>query len=76
MNKLNTITKNNCRKTKIVKMNNLILGKTYIEALRLYNNIRVIKLDGINIVIKMDYCEERCNVEIEKGVIIKIYDFY
>jgi hypothetical protein len=76
MNKLIEISKNNCIKTRIVKMNNLILGKTYIEALRLYNNIRVIKLDKINIIVTMNYCEERCNVEIERGVISKIDGFY
>ena len=76
MNRLITNSKNDYKKTRIVKMNYLILGKTYIEALRLYNNIRVIKLDNINIIITMNYCEERCNVEIEKGVITKIDDFY
>jgi hypothetical protein len=74
-NKLNNILQ--------IKYNNknkgdftFLLGKKYSEATKLYNNLRVVKLDDKSKIITMDYCKERCNIVVKKDVIIGIDGFY
>lgn len=61
---------------KINKLNKLIIGKSYREAEKLYNNLRIVKQDDKCKIITLDYCDHRCNVEIKKEIVVKIDGFY
>jgi hypothetical protein len=55
---------------------NLILGKKYIDAEKVYNNLRIIKEDNKSKTVIMNFCKDRCNVEVINGIITKINGFY
>jgi 2-phosphoglycerate kinase len=63
-------------KTKIDKIKYLILNKSYREAEKNYSNLRIIKEDNKSQIIILNYCEDRCNVEVKDGIIINIDGFY
>jgi len=58
------------------KIQNLILGKKYVDAEKLYNNLRIIKEDNKSKILIMNFCKDRCNVEVINGIITKINGFY
>jgi len=58
------------------KIQNLILGKKYIDAEKLYNNLRIINEDNKSKIVIMNFCKDRCNVEVINGIITKISGFY
>ena len=58
------------------KINNLLLGKSYREAEKIYGNLRIVKQDNKCKIITLDFCEHRCNVEIKNDIIVKIDGFY
>ena len=61
---------------KIDKMKKLILGKTYNEALKIYRNLRIVTKDDKNLIIILNYCDDRCNVIIKNDIIVDIDGFY
>jgi hypothetical protein len=63
-------------KTKIEKIKYLILNKSYKEAEKKYSNLRIVKEDDKSKVIILNYCQDRCNVEVKDGIIINIEGFY
>ena len=63
-------------KTKIEKINCLILNKSYKEAEKIYSNLRIVKEDNKSKIIILNYCQDRCNVEVKNGIIINIDGFY
>ena len=63
-------------KNKIEKIKYLILNKSYEEAEKKYGNLRIIKEDDKPKVFVLNYCEDRCNVEVKNGIIINIDGFY
>ena len=69
-------TEPNYKEVKLNKIKNLILGKTYNEAIKLYSNLRIVKEDGNNIMITLSFCKDRCNIIIKKNIIIEIDGFY
>jgi len=65
-----------CKIDKINKLNKLIIGKSYNEAEKIYGNLRIVKQDNKCKIITLDYCNQRCNVEIKNDIIVKIDGFY
>jgi hypothetical protein len=63
-------------KSKTKQIQDLILGKKYKDAEKLYNNLRIVVEDNKSKIIIMNYCKERCNVEVENGIITKINGYY
>jgi hypothetical protein len=59
-----------------LNIKNVILGKSFNEALKFYSNLRVVKNNDKNLIITMDYCKDRCNVIIKNDKIIDINGFY
>jgi hypothetical protein len=53
-----------------------ILGKKYSDAVKLHTHLRIVREDGVSKNIIMNYCKDRCNVEIRNGIITKITGFY
>ena len=72
----NRLKLNLCDKTQYDKIKSLLLGKKYCDAEKLYKNLRIVKEDNKPITIILNYCEDRCNVELENGIIKKIDGFY
>jgi len=66
----------NHKEVKLNKMKNLILGKTFHEALKLYSNLRIVKIDDKSSIITLNFCEDRCNVVIKNNIITEIDGFY
>jgi len=58
------------------KIKSLLLGKKYSDAEKLHKNLRIVKEDKKPITIILNYCKDRCNIELENGIIIKIDGFY
>jgi hypothetical protein len=65
-----------CEKSKKQRIQDLILGKKYSDAEKLYNNLRIVKEDNKSKTVIMNFCEDRCNVEVINGKIINISGFY
>jgi len=63
-------------KSKIDKIKYLILNKPYKEAEKNYGNLRIVKEDDKSKIIILNYCQDRCNVEVKDGIIINIEGFY
>jgi hypothetical protein len=63
-------------KSKIEKFKHLILNKPYKEAEKKYSNLRIVKEDNKSKIIILNYCQDRCNVEVKDGIIINIEGFY
>jgi len=63
-------------KSRLVKTKQQILEKPYYEALHYFKFLRIIKIDGIPIVIHKDLHKDRCNVILENGIITEISGFY
>jgi len=55
---------------------NIIINKHFNEALKIYPDLRIVKKDGKGIVITSNYCKDRCNIEVENEIVIKIFGFY
>jgi hypothetical protein len=53
-----------------------LIGKTFNEAIKIYNNLRIVKKDGKSKIITLEFCKERCNVEVLNDKIYKISGFY
>jgi hypothetical protein len=64
------------KENRLYKMEKLLLGKTYDEAIKLYSNLRIVKNEGVSQIITMDLCKDRCNIIIEERVITEISGFY
>jgi hypothetical protein len=58
------------------KIQDLILGKKYSDAEKLHTHLRIVREDDISKTVIMNYCHDRCNVEIRNGIITKIDGFY
>jgi hypothetical protein len=54
----------------------IILGKPIGQARRIYPNIRVVIRDGQQLMMTQDFQEDRINVEIRNGIIVRIVGFY
>ena len=63
-------------KSKLEKIKYLILNKPYKEAEKNYSNLRIVKEDNKSKIIILNYCQDRCNVEVKNGIIINIEGFY
>ena len=63
-------------KTKIDKIKDSILNKSYKEAEKIYGNLRIVKEDDKSKIVILNYCQDRCNVELKDGIIININGFY
>jgi hypothetical protein len=63
-------------KTKIDKIKDSILNKSYKEAEKIYGNLRIVKEDDKSKIVILNYCQDRCNVEVKDGIIININGFY
>jgi len=55
---------------------NCILGKKYDEAIKIYDNLRVIKNNDKFIIVTMEYSKERCNIVLKNDIIIDVVGFY
>jgi hypothetical protein len=55
---------------------NFILNKHFNEATKFYHNLRIVKSNGKDIIVTLDYCKTRCNIEVLNGIIIRIVGFY
>ena len=53
-----------------------IIGKRLEEAEKIYHNLRVIKNNNTHVTIYLNYCKERCNIELENGLVTKVDGFY
>jgi hypothetical protein len=63
-------------KTKIEKIKDSILNKSYKEAVKIYSNLRIVKEDDKSIIVILNYSQDRCNVEVKDGIIVNINGFY
>jgi hypothetical protein len=61
---------------KIEQLKKRIVGKTYNEALKIYNNLRIVKIDDTKITVVLNFCQDRCNVIVKNNIITEIDDFY
>jgi len=66
----------NSKLEKLDKISKLIIGKSYNEAEKLYNKLRIVKQNDKCKIITLDYCDDRCNVEIKNEIVVKIDGFY
>lgn len=66
----------NHKEVKVNKMKNLLLGKTFHQAMKLYSNLRIVKEDDKNSMITLNFCQDRCNVVIQNNIITEIEGFY
>lgn len=66
----------NHKEVKVNKMKNLLLGKTFHQAMKLYSNLRIVKEDDKNSMITLNFCQDRCNVVIKNNIITEIDGFY
>ena len=55
---------------------NFILNKDFNEAIKFYPSLRIVKLNSKDIIVTLDYCKNRCNIEVVNGIIIRIVGFY
>jgi len=53
-----------------------ILGKTYDEAIKIYENLRVIKNNDKIIIVTMEYSKDRCNIVLKNNIIVDVVGFY
>lgn len=53
-----------------------IVGNSIEDARRIYDNIRVVILDGQNLPVTMDYRPERINVEVVDGIVTQVLGYY
>jgi len=72
----NVSSENYCNKSKSLEIENLIIGKKYFEAIKIYDNLRIVKEDNKNIIFTLNYCKDRCNIEVKNGIIIKVNGYY
>jgi hypothetical protein len=72
----NNLKQNLCDKSQNNKIKSLLLGKKYSDAEKIYKNLRIVKQDNKPITIILNYCKDRCNIELENGIIKKIDGFY
>ena len=72
----NKLKQNLCENSKTKQIERLLLGKKYDDAIKLYSNLRIVKQDNKAKVVTMDYCKERCNIEVNNKIITKIDGFY
>lgn len=54
----------------------LIFGRQFINAKRIYNNIRIVKNNGIPLLVSQDYQNDRINVELQNNIIVCIAGIY
>ena len=72
----NNLKQNLCDKSQNNKIKSLLLGKKYSDAEKLYKNLRIVKEDNKSITIILNYCKDRCNIELENGIVTKVDGFY
>jgi len=58
------------------RVRRLILGRSLIQARRVYSNIRVVRQDGLDLIVTRDFRRDRANVEVNNGIIIRVLGFY
>jgi hypothetical protein len=67
---------NNYNKSLFFSNFNIIINKHINEALKIYPDLRIVKKNGKGIVVTANYCKDRCNIEVENEIVIKIFGFY
>jgi hypothetical protein len=72
----NNLKQKLCDKSQNDKIKSLLLGKKYSHAEKLYKNLRIVKEDNKSITIILNYCKDRCNIELENGIVTKVDGFY
>ena len=55
---------------------NFILNKDFNEAIKFYPSLRIVKSNSKDIIVTLDYCKDRCNIEVQNEIVIKIFGFY
>lgn len=54
----------------------LLIGKDLNQAKIIYNNIRVCRMNDMNLCIIQNYLSYRCNVHIKNNIIVEVLGFY
>lgn len=53
-----------------------ILGKKYDEAIKIYNNLRVVKENDKSLIVTLEYSKDRCNIVMKNNIIVDVLGFY
>ena len=59
----------NDRSETIQVVKDLILGRKYDEAIKFYDNLRVVKENDKILIVTLEYSKERCNIVIKNNII-------
>ena len=57
-------------------LKDLILGKKYDEAIKIYKNLRIIKNNDKLLIVTMEYSKDRCNIVLKDDIIVDVVGFY
>jgi hypothetical protein len=66
----------NDRSETIQLLKTRILGKTYNEAKKIYENLRVIKINDRFLIVTMEHSKDRCNIILKDDIIVDVVGFY
>ena len=66
----------NDRSETIQVVKDLILGRKYDEAIKFYDNLRVVKENDKILIVTLEYSKERCNIVIKNNIIVDVVGFY